>query len=69
MQRKCMYMYVCMYMYTYVYIHTYINWVGHMRYLIIEYTGCHSGLVGTLLISFIDGMRMKGNEKCLKEKN
>jgi hypothetical protein len=39
-----------------------------MRYLIIEYTGCHSGLLGTLLISFFDGMRMKSNEKCLKEK-
>jgi hypothetical protein len=41
-----------------------------MRCVIIEYTGCHSGLLGTLLISFFDGMRMKSNEKHrkLKEK-
>jgi len=39
-----------------------------MRYMIIEYTHCHSGLLGTLLISFFDGMRMKSNEKCLSRK-
>jgi hypothetical protein len=39
-----------------------------MRCVIIEYTGCHSGLLGTLLISFFDGMRMKSNEKCLSRK-